>query len=286
MPTTGLVDTDIAATVRPSVHFRTIGPIGLAQISGGGSTTVSRRGRHITAGGDAVQLRFVDSGRCTARQDGREAHLETGDFTLLDAARPFSVHYPQPFTARIYQFPRTTLGIADRDMARTTAAPLRADHALSAFLLPFLTRLSTDGPTLHPQTRDQLARNVTAILATLITDHLQDAPLQDAARRTLVLRVKRYIMDNLAIPELSPQLIAVHHHISVRYLHKLFASESTTLSRWILRARLERCRRDLAVTSGVAAVAHRWGFTSAARFSRVFRDAYGVSPREFQATVR
>jgi AraC-like DNA-binding protein len=34
----------------------------------------------------------------------------------------------------------------------------------------------------------------------------------------------------------------------------------------------------------VAVVAHRWGFTNPAHFSRVFRAAYGMSPRECQAT--
>jgi AraC-like DNA-binding protein len=123
--------------------------------------------------------------------------------------------------------------------------------------------------------------------ATLIADRPRDAPVPDAARRTLVHRVKRFALDNLAHPELSPQLIAVEHRISVRYLHKLFAGESTTLSRWILRARLERCRRDLITTRvPVAVIAHRWGFASAARFSRVFRAAFGVSPREFRLAPR
>ncbi|MCX4767208.1 helix-turn-helix domain-containing protein [Streptomyces sp. NBC_01275] len=33
----------------------------------------------------------------------------------------------------------------------------------------------------------------------------------------------------------------------------------------------------------VAAVAQRWGFTSPSHFSRAFRDAHGMSPREWQA---
>ncbi|KJY36597.1 hypothetical protein VR45_10995 [Streptomyces sp. NRRL S-495] len=36
----------------------------------------------------------------------------------------------------------------------------------------------------------------------------------------------------------------------------------------------------------MAAVAGRWGFVSTSHFSRVFRAAYGVTPREWQAGAR
>jgi AraC-like DNA-binding protein len=75
----------------------------------------------------------------------------------------------------------------------------------------------------------------------------------------------------------------------VRYLHYLFQEQGTTVSRWIRHRRLEACRRELArrATGGVAvaAVAQRFGLTSPAHFSRVFRAAYGMSPREWRAVA-
>ncbi|WP_307036051.1 helix-turn-helix domain-containing protein [Streptomyces canus] len=66
-------------------------------------------------------------------------------------------------------------------------------------------------------------------------------------------------------------------------MHKIFEGEDTTVSRWIQSRRLEACRRDLlhreAANRTIVAVARRWGFTSAAHFSRVFRAAYGMSPQ-------
>jgi AraC-like DNA-binding protein len=95
-----------------------------------------------------------------------------------------------------------------------------------------------------------------------------------------------YVELHLTDPDLLPEVIARAHRISVRCLHKLFKEESTTVGRWILRRRLEECRRDL-MRNGrgsrtIAAVAGRWGFLSAAHFSRVFRSAYGMSPREWR----
>ena len=51
------------------------------------------------------------------------------------------------------------------------------------------------------------------------------------------------------------------------------------MSEWIRRARLERCRRDLAdpalARETILAVATRWGMPDAAHFSRMFRATYG-----------
>jgi AraC-like DNA-binding protein len=78
--------------------------------------------------------------------------------------------------------------------------------------------------------------------------------------------------------------------VSLRYLHKLFESEGVTAARWIQQQRLESCRKELARAtshaSPVAVVAQNWGFANASHFSRVFRLAYGISPREFQAAAR
>ncbi|MET8142711.1 helix-turn-helix transcriptional regulator [Sphaerisporangium sp. NPDC005288] len=81
-------------------------------------------------------------------------------------------------------------------------------------------------------------------------------------------------------------MIAAAHHISLRYLNKLFHAEGRTVAGWIRERRLEQCRRDLAepLLAGypINAIAARWGFTSPAHFSQAFRSAYGLSPRDFR----
>jgi AraC-like DNA-binding protein len=131
-----------------------------------------------------------------------------------------------------------------------------------------------------------------ADLLTLLVQQRSGGPDPRApeAARGMLTRVKEYVLRHLADPGLSPDGIAAAHHVSVRYLHKLFQFEGVTLTRWIQRERLRMCRRDLSRASGaaptVAAVAQRWGFVSPAHFSRVFRAAYGLSPREWQVVAR
>jgi AraC-like DNA-binding protein len=108
----------------------------------------------------------------------------------------------------------------------------------------------------------------------------------ETPRQALVSRIRAYIESHLGDPQLSPPEVARAHHISLRYLHKLFEPEPHGVAGLIRQRRLERCRDDLLdpMQAGrpVAGIAARRGFSSAAHFSRVFRDAYGLPPAEFR----
>ncbi|MEU9872377.1 helix-turn-helix transcriptional regulator [Actinomadura sp. NPDC048021] len=69
----------------------------------------------------------------------------------------------------------------------------------------------------------------------------------------------------------------------------MFREEGTTVSAWIRERRLEHCRRDLRdplqLHRPVSAIAAGWGFVDAAHFSRLFKAAYGATPREYRVTV-
>jgi AraC-like DNA-binding protein len=108
-----------------------------------------------------------------------------------------------------------------------------------------------------------------------------------SARGALLQRIQAYIERHLADPGLSPGTVAAAHHISVRYLHKLFQERETTVAGWIRRRRLERCRLDLIDprlrSRPVGAIGARWGFVNAAHFNNVFRTAYGMTPGEYRS---
>ncbi|WTW98358.1 helix-turn-helix domain-containing protein [Streptomycetaceae bacterium NBC_01309] len=110
----------------------------------------------------------------------------------------------------------------------------------------------------------------------------------DAPRAQLALRIRDYVNTRLADRDLSPELIARAHRISVRHLHKVVEGEGITVCRLVQRRRLEECARELATRGPagptVASVAQRWGFVSTAHFSRAFRAAYGVSPTQWRYT--
>src|SRR5262249_50761469 len=128
------------------------------------------------------------------------------------------------------------------------------------------------------------------LLGSLLADHLENATAPpDACRPTLLAQIHAFIQEHLADRSLCSNKIAVAHGISTRTLHRLFEPHDVTVAELIRTQRLNSCRRDLSDPSRadqpIHAVAARWGFTDAANFSRAFRAAYGLSPREYRHVI-
>jgi transcriptional regulator GlxA family with amidase domain len=67
---------------------------------------------------------------------------------------------------------------------------------------------------------------------------------------------------------------------------RLFRKQPRSVPEWIWQERLEACRRSLVdprlATNTVGEIAYSWGFKDAAHFSRRFRQAYGIAPRDYR----
>lgn len=240
-----------------------------------------------------VGVRGVRGGAAAAPavQLPREIVVEPGDICFYDADRPPALEAPPPVRQKVFLVSREALGLPERDVRQVMTAPVGRSSRLGALLSPFLSELADTVSSAPPPVAELLTWNAVNLLATLATEQLgEDATTgTPGARSPMLSRILRFIDLHLADPDLCPETIAGAQHISVRYLHKLFQDEGTTVGRWIQRRRLEECRRDLMHRvhgrQTIAAVAGRWGFLSATHFSRVFRAAYGMSPSEWRDTA-
>ncbi|MEU8674493.1 helix-turn-helix domain-containing protein [Streptomyces sp. NPDC048560] len=249
----------------------------------------SRTSGHIGRSRESfVMLGVQVSGTATLAQDGRRATVGPGGLMVYDTARPYFLDYPERFSTRVVRLPRRSLALPDDDLRRITATAIDTTQGYGAVLTPFLSTLVASAPSYSPAAAGRLASGVVDLFATLVAEQADGAgPGPQDSRGALVARIRDHIDGNLGDPALSPEAIAKAHHISVRYLHRLFQDEGITVGRLMLRRRLEECARELArggrVAPTVSSVAQRWGFVNPAHFSRVFRGSYGISPREWRS---
>ncbi|MFD8478000.1 helix-turn-helix domain-containing protein [Kitasatospora sp. NPDC059673] len=264
-----------------------LGALRVSLVQAGPQRAVRSAG--LIARGGAERLTVALQHRGTARldQDGRQVLLRPGAFALSDAGRPFVKDFDGPFAFTAFHWPRAAGGLAEDDLRVLTATAFDPGAGTARLVAGHLERLARAAGTLEPAVAARLAATTLDLLAALGQERRgQRGPDATGTALATLARVKDHILRHLGDPDLTPERIAAAHHISVRHLHKLFHSEGETVTRWIQRRRLEVCRRALAgpaaARTTVAAVAGRWGFVSASHFSRSFRAAYGVSPREWQ----
>jgi AraC-like DNA-binding protein len=232
-----------------------------------------------------VQVR----GRTVIAQGDREAALAPGDLTLLDLSRPCQLaDRGDEHEVVAVKFPHAALPLRHDELERVTAVPISGRTGLGAPISSLARHLAQHLDDHDPTQGVRLAAALMDLLAVALAEQLGRAAMLAPAtqRRALLANVQSFIDQRLADPELSPSAIAAAHHISLRYLHKLFEGQPTTASGWIRQRRLERCRRDLLDPAlgdrSVGAIAARWGLIDAAHFSRLFRAAYGLPPGEYR----
>jgi AraC-like DNA-binding protein len=224
-------------------------------------------------------------------QSQREADLGPGALTVVDTSRPSRAWIGadnEPAKLVALAFPYELLPVPADSVRRLLAVCLPGHDVLSGLVGRFVADLAGQSVNCRPAAASHLASATLDLLAALLAEALDDRTALDAEsrRRALMLQVHAFIQQHLGDAVLSPDLIAAAHHVSTRTLHKLFQEQGATVAGWIRDRRLERCRRDLAdpalATWSISAIAKRWALGSGAHFSRAFKTAYGLSPREYR----
>ncbi|MEU8360771.1 helix-turn-helix domain-containing protein [Nonomuraea sp. NPDC048882] len=282
---------DAEAPLRGEIGFGRLGAVGVGRIHTSTPHSVHRTPSLIRRDNpDHYRVVLALDGSPRLEQDGRRTVLQRGEFAIYDFTRPYELGYDSEVRLAVFSFPRDRLALPIDAVAELAALPIGAETGAAALAVPLLRRVALDHETYRDASAARLSTVVTDVVAAAVAERLDQErarPVElpdDFRQRTLLLRVRAFIEQRLGESDLDPAVIAAAHHISVRYLHRLFESEDTTVAAWIRQRRLERCRADLMAggAQSVSAVGARWGLPDSAHFSRLFRRAYGMPPAEFR----
>ncbi|MGW3209128.1 AraC-like ligand-binding domain-containing protein [Streptomyces sp. NPDC001135] len=238
---------------------------------------------------EQYQLALMTKGRYWMSQRGSDTEIGPGDLILWDTSHP---HEAASLTSGIgvviLQLPRQAMPLPTGRIDRLLGRRIATDAGMGAVLAGFIRSLASHGTECTPHELARFGTVAVDMAAACLAGQADPYGQPPAEFRAQVLRrqIDAFIEHNLGDPALTPSAIAAHHHISVRTLHQLFRERPQSVAASIRRRRLEACRTDLGrpdlARLPIQAIAARWGYTGASAFSRAFREAFGISPREFR----
>ncbi|CAI3126403.1 Transcriptional activator FeaR [Acinetobacter calcoaceticus] len=220
------------------------------------------------------------SGKMLLEYKNETLSLNEGDIVLVDPVETISM-YPQGLVSQIsVHLSREKLL---KENISTEYFGKLITQNMSGFLLKnILKNMSAENIKLWYATEDGNAFE-DALIA-LIKPTINYKNINSS--NNLMEKAERYIIENLAKPDLTPKLIAEHIGVSLRHLYRLFLQENLSINKYIQLKRLEKVKADLLdkrnKQSSITQIALKWGFWDGAHFSKIFKKTYGLSPKEFR----
>ncbi|WP_063794187.1 helix-turn-helix domain-containing protein [Streptomyces graminilatus] len=242
---------------------------------------------------EMYHLTLLLDGELAIDHGGRYGAVGSYDLHLGDSSAPYDVRPTDDHERRAVRgigvdFARALLPLPPNEMRTLVGRGLSGRDGAGALLAELLVGLGRRPDTVRPADAARLGTVVLDLISVCFAQALNTERClpQESRQQALALRIRAFIRQNLHDPELTPSAIAEAHHISLSYLHRIFREQSpdVTVAAWIRGLRLENARHDLEDRSlrgtAIKTVAARWGFARASDFTRAFRSAYGISPRE------
>jgi AraC-like DNA-binding protein len=237
-----------------------------------------------SANQEEVGLVVNTKGRQLIAQANREIVLDAGEATLVSLTDPLeSIHNP-PSTVLALRFPKLKLAPLVRGLEDRYLRPIPLSEPLK-LLIGYLDLAPRDHSGLNPALHQTVAGHL-CDLAALAIGATREARVGDECKLRAVRlhAIKADIERNLQRPDLSVGTVAQRHHCTVRCVQRLFETEGTTFTTYLLGQRLARARRMLSDLSHgnekISAIAYDCGFADLSYFNRAFRRVYGASPSE------
>lgn len=255
----------------------------------GRCTTVTqtfRRDRHVVArsGIDHYLVQLQNQGGSRGTMGAREVAVGAGDVCILDLAQP--VHtVDHNMDCMTLCLPREMLAPLVTEPDGLHGLVLSGRGALGAMLAGHIRSLYRVAGTLSARQALTVAHGAAAFVAGCLGPTVDALDLvRPEMQASRMSAIKRHIDAHLGNPNLDSADIMRAFGVSRPTLYRMFEPMGGVAA-YILQRRLAHSLADLMSSRQyrVADIAHRWGFSSETTFSRAFRAAFGMAPRDARA---
>lgn len=216
----------------------------------------------------------------------REYGLISGAMAVYEANTEYELDFNGSSNSIVLAIPRIELEGSVANLRSHLEHSFSYDEGLVQLLARLCKGILASQQPLNQAVHDELSSSVLNLVAATMHQVSEEVPTAPTwGQNAMLNRIKAYVRHNIQDAELDPAKVADAIGITVGYLHKVFRSEDSSIMRFILSERLERCRMELARADrieNISQIAFNWGFNDASHFTRSFRAKFRMSPREYR----
>lgn len=240
------------------------------------------------SGIDHVQVVVVKQGNKCIEIDGRKIIASAGDIILVDHASPYKTQsnilgqehgifetlnfvFARQKIEEFLPFPHLYHGLI-----------LNPNDPMVMILRDFLLSVSQQVKHLDQVQTDQLAQPIMALMASTLSKHSDLAEQGKSALATAIsLRIRRFIDDNIANPDLNPDMIATYLGVGRTAVFEACRPFGGVMA-MVRKRRLNAAYRQLLQKpqANVSVMAYSLGFKSLDTFLRAFKREFGMAPKD------
>jgi AraC-like DNA-binding protein len=237
--------------------------------------------RRTTLVDDYIFLGIQTRGTGRLDQSGRTVHLAQGDAALYETRSPFRLRFDAPHRMLVVRMPAAQLRSRLRGLGTLAGVRFAGSGRTTRSIVHVVSALVN--------TDSSVSWRAQSSLTTAFYDVRLEAVLHERSSRPPIGPVqvedaKRIARLHVTDPEFTTQTWAGRLGLSDRYLRVLFAATGESPGDYLRAQRLELAATKLADPRyqdvSITDIALSCGFGSSAHFSRVFRAAFGVPPRQ------
>jgi AraC-like DNA-binding protein len=241
---------------------------------------------------DHFGIRLVVAGTIEGAVGTRKLFASAGDLLFLDLQQSicFETSHQGAWTSDLTLWtPRSRLQSLIAEEHLLHGLVLKGGTPGAAVLGAALRSFTMHADHLTVGEMDAIADGLVELAAKIVASPLQGIEQsQVAAPLASFVTIRRFIDRNLLSRELGVDMIAKSFGLSRASLYRLFEPVGGIAS-YIRKQRLDRALQEITATGltnrRIGPIAYRYGFKSAAVFSRTFRETYGIKPTQARSAV-
>jgi AraC family transcriptional activator of tynA and feaB len=274
-----------------SVHRTGLsGPITFMHSLNGTDISFRRSWHHIRARTAAVRLLyFVLQGEIQVVSAAGSYTVPPGRCAVINADEPFYTRCSVPeggsFESALAVVPEH-LVLSRMPWAKNLTTSFEVDTGHRPVVTSLLELLCFEGDRLSRRAADPLAEAFLESMSDGVGDKITGAARSCSLVDTRFADIRECIQKYVTCPDLTSEWVAQYCGISPRYLCYVLKANDTCFSELLWSERLPKARDWLVCNEfrqyPIHKIACMAGFKSAAHFSRMFKSAYGASPKDYR----